>query len=336
MGIKVQFHNVPNFYCSYYIYGLSLIARDISYDPRPEFKKYNFQPIIICSIDDNLIVIDNDDPQGIDQDLYGKSLLYFATNKLIDSPEYSQDKIKALYPHYPINIHLLYFTIFKSAIEPIKRIPEFMVNLRRLRNRPEYTRHKPTAPQGNYVFFASSIWKREHTCNMQREQFILHCMNRKDIQFEGGFRPRTVDDFHKNYDVNTLAKKYSTTTFTKKSQQSLFTFNNPAVRGAISWRVGELLNSGTPLLSFPLKTELPTPLINRQHIHQVSKTEDYEEAISELVQSAEYRAYLSTESKAYFNSYCTPLSQAKYIFRSLDALHQESIKAEPLNSPNSN
>jgi hypothetical protein len=41
----------------------------------------------------------------------------------------------------------------------------------------------------------------------------------------------------------------------------MIALNNPAVCGAVSWRLAEYLNQGLFVLSFPFKIELPTDFV---------------------------------------------------------------------------
>ena len=107
----IYIFNVPNFYASYYLYGLNK-AYSIKYKTDKNFIKYNNKPIIIFKIKDKLGVINNDDPVYFDQALYDSVDAYFVTNKLVDNEAFQQEKVKPLFPHYPINILPLYLKLF--------------------------------------------------------------------------------------------------------------------------------------------------------------------------------------------------------------------------------
>lgn len=103
--------NIPNFYSSYYLLGLSKEFR-LHYKIDNRFTKYNNKPVLIFQVNNTIGVIDNDDPVGVIQELYEVCNLYFATNKLKEHQSYDQEKVRPLFPHYPVAILPLYFGLF--------------------------------------------------------------------------------------------------------------------------------------------------------------------------------------------------------------------------------
>ena len=71
--------NIPNFYSSYYLYGLNE-EFNVKFKMDKAFLKYNNKPTLIFRLKDKLGVINNDDPVYFDQNLYDLSDSYFVTN----------------------------------------------------------------------------------------------------------------------------------------------------------------------------------------------------------------------------------------------------------------
>ncbi len=82
--------NIPNFYSSYYVLGFYKNC-NLIYKPETIFAKFNNRGFVIFRIGEKIGVVDNHDPVGVNQELYEACDLYFATNKLLDHPEYNFD-----------------------------------------------------------------------------------------------------------------------------------------------------------------------------------------------------------------------------------------------------
>ncbi|APG60128.1 glycosyltransferase [Christiangramia salexigens] len=314
----IELLNIPNYFSSYYLKGLNDIAH-LEYRPNIEFKKYNGLPLIIFRVKKKLVVIDNRDPVGVSKELYDLANLIYVTNRLQDSADYNQDKIRPLFPHYPINTWELYLKIFgiswykqigwKNALREI-----YIQN-----RRPSYKNHSITNSFRPYVFFSGSIWKQEIVANEQRSSFIKACQNHPHLHFEGGMVPR---DDRQNLGLDDVLgpKRYSYKEFNEKSCRSLVNFNNPAVLGAISWRFAEYLNMGTFILSLPWKTELPVFPVHGKEIHIIEDLKGINELLSFLLKNPSYHRMILKGGKTYFHKYCQPKKQGEMIMENMDKI----------------
>lgn len=312
---KIELLNIPNYFCSFYIKGLSDFAQ-IKYSPNQEFDRWNGQPLIILRVENKLIVIDNRDPVGVPQDLYGFADLFFVTNKLNNNSQYTQDKIRPLFPHYPINTWDLYLKIFgsdwflKSGLKNTLR--EISIHIRR----PMFKNYHPSYSFKPYIFFSGSIWKKEAVANVQRGNFIQACKNHCEINFEGGLVPRE-DVENLGLDKVTGSKRYTSKEFSTKSILSLVNFNNPAVLGAISWRVAEYLNMGSFILSMPWMTELPVFPAHGKEIHMIKEMDEINDFLNFILKNPSYHKKICMGAKAYFQRYCQPKEQIKELYKEI-------------------
>jgi hypothetical protein len=302
--------NVPNFYCTYYLEVLSNLSK-ISYDDSSEFSKYDFSPLIIFKVNNKLIVIDNNDPIGLDSTLYEKVDYYFATNKLIGHPDYSQEKVFPLFPHYPINIRSHFFRIFAFKL-PLKKYFRFFLEIYRINKRPFYSDIKVKKNSRNFVFFSGSIWEKERNANMARADFMKYCKESEYVEFEGGFISRK-DGKNQGFDKYLNLKSYSPKKFTKLSSESVLGFNNPAVLGAVSWRFAEYLNMGVSVVSLPFKIELPISPKHRSEIYLIKDTNFLSDELDQILSDSSALNDLSFGGKKYFLDYCTIEKQADYL-----------------------
>jgi hypothetical protein len=304
--------NIPNYYSSYYLFGLQQEFK-IKFKMDRRFEKFNNSPILIFQINDRLIVIDNDDPSGINSELYQLAEIYFVTNKLKGVDAYEQKKIKPLFPHYPINVLPLYFKIFGLNLFRYLSFKQVLREIYIYTKRPIYSLNTQPIIKDNFVFFSSHIWKKEFEVNMIRAEFIKFCRKDPRIKFEGGFVPRS-DGNNLGFDNVLSNKHYSPKVFSKLSNKSKIGLNNPAVCGAVSWRLAEYLNSGLFILSFPFKIELPIKLRHGKEIHFVESSWDYKTTLDKILNEPYYHEKLSLNAKKYFDKFCTPRAQVKYIF----------------------
>lgn len=307
--------NIPNFYSSYYLYGFSKMYK-LKYKPDVRFLKYNNKPVIIFQFEDKLGVVNNDDPVYFDMSLYEVSDAYFVTNKLLESDDFSRGKVKPLFPHYPINIVPLYLKLFRFNLYKYLTLKNALRQIYTLYRRPIYKSHKSVFKKENYVFFSSSIWKKERETNSIRAEFIRYCKADNRVNFEGGFIPRSDgDNLGFNNEVNTV--RYKPKQFSKLSAKSKIALNNAAVWGAVSWRLAEYLNQGLFVLSFPFKIELPKLLQHNLNVCFVKDVKDFSEVFNKVFDGSNYHETIAENGKLYFETYCTPLKQAEYIINIL-------------------
>lgn len=308
----VKLYNIPNYFSSYYLRGL-LKESSITYVPNKEFNSWNGLPILIFKVEEKLIIIDNRDPVGIDKILYTQCDHYYATNKLLKGKDYSLPKVRPLFPHYPINLSYSYLRLFKFQMFIKLGFIGALKDLYAQLKRPIFKNYRVEQKKSNYIFYSGSIWKKEQWANSLRAKFIDTCINYPQIKFEGGLVPRR--DGNMGFDNVLGSKRYSTKEFKKKSACSLVNFNNPAVLGAISWRVGEYLNMGTFILSLPWEIELPIYPIHGKEIHIISDINKTKHFLDYLIANKEYHDEISCGAKKYFNKYCKPNEQISNILR---------------------
>ncbi|GIZ07485.1 hypothetical protein [Flavobacterium sp. UMI-01] len=312
---EIKILNIPNYYSSYYLLGLSSVTK-LTYQPDPRFLKYNNKPQLIFELHNKLAVIDNDDPTHIIQELYDQVTLYFVTNKLKTVACYEQEKVKPLFPHYPVNISGLYIKIFGIHLFRFLKLKELASQLYIYKRRPIYKKEQKKDINNNYVFFSSNIWKKEPETNTIRAAFIRYCREDRRIQFEGGFIGRSDgNNFNFGNEINTV--KYNPKVFSKLSSKSLVVLNNSAVCGAVSWRLAEYLNKGLFVLSFPFKIVLAIDFDNGENIHFIDKIEEFKSVFDIVFSSPNYHKKISENGKKYFETYCTPEAQANYIIQNI-------------------
>lgn len=307
----IELLNIPNFYSSYYLLGLNQIY-GVKFKMDANFKKFNNKPILIFKINDTIAIIDNDDPSVINKELYELASVYFVTNKLIGHESYEQPKVKPLYPHYPVNIALLYCSIFGLSLFNYLKFKDVLQQVYILLRRPSYQQFKKSFKKDNFIFFSSNIWKKEPETNQIRAAFIRFCKADERIFFKGGFVPRS-DGNNFGFDTELNNEKYSPRVFSKFSAKSKIVLNNPAVCGAVSWRLAEYLNQGLFVLSFPFKIELPQNLIQDSALHFIEKTNQFKQVLDKIVDNSDYHEVVAANGKFYFDTYCTPQAQAKYV-----------------------
>jgi len=168
----------------------------------------------------------------------------------------------------------------------------------------------------NYVYFISSLWKKEKSTNTNRANFILACKEMEDIHFEGGFAPRS--------DGNSLGlerfvnERISLKEYIKKIKESFVVFNTPAVEDCIGWKLGEYLALGKAIISTQNHNMLPVSLVHGQHLHYVSNVKgELKLAIEKLRLDREYRVLLEKNSRKYFLDNLLPEVVVKKLIKEL-------------------
>jgi hypothetical protein len=307
--------NIPNFYTTYYLFGFKKGFK-VKFKMETAFLKYNNKPLLIFKIKNKIAVIDNDDPVNVVQELYDLADAYFVTNKLLDNKSYQQAKVKALFPHYPINILPLYFTLFNVGLFRFLKFKALAKEIYIQLKRPIYKDYPLKTGKENFIFFSSNIWKKEPKTNTIRAEFIRFCKADDRIKFKGGFVPRS-DGNNYGFDNELNHIKYAPKEFSNLSSQSKIVLNNPAVCGAVSWRLAEYLNQSLFILSFPFKIELPVSLKHDQNICYVEETTQFKEVFDKVLENEVYHRQIASNAKDYFLKYCTPHAQVNYIINTL-------------------
>ena len=308
--------NIPNFYCSYYLYGFYKNYK-VVFRKENQFLRYNNRPILIFKIDNKIGVINNDDPSYFDQNLYELADASFFTNKLLNSTPFQQNKVKPLFPHYPINILPLYIKLFHVNLIKLLKIKSLLKEVYILTKRPIYKKYGLNIVKDNYVFFSSSLWKKEKEANTIRANFIRYCLNNPEINFEGGFVKRSDNN---NFDFEEAifnAKTYTPKMFSRLSKKSKIVLNNPAVCGAVSWRLAEYLNQGLFIISLPFKVQMPINFVHNENLYFFENNDNYKNVFDLVLNNPSYHENISKNAKSYFDTYCTPQAQATYIINTM-------------------
>lgn len=311
--IEIKLHNIPNYYCAYYVFGFFKNTK-LQFSYNREFQDFNYSPYMIMTINGQLIVIDNNDPVGLNKKLYQRSDYYFATNKLINSVE-DNSKIIPLFPHYPINVTTIYLKLFGLKLLKPKSFKNTILVLKNLVQRPRFRDSSDfdlKHVQKNYIFFISRIWRKEHEANMLRYKFIKACKLDSRYQFVGGFRGRS-DGQNLDFGDAIFNKKISPKLFSKLSSKSCLVLNSPAVKGAISWRLAEYLKNGLFILSTEFKVHLPVILEHDTNILYFEKMKSFENVLNFMIDNEGYVLEIRKGARNYFEKYCTPQSQVNYI-----------------------
>lgn len=309
--MKVTILNIPNYYSSYYLLGF-FKQYNIQYKADKRFLKYNNKPLLVFEFNSKIGVIDNDDPVDVIQELYDLASCYFVTNKLKVKASYNNEKIKPLFPHYPVNILFIYTKIFHLYLFKYLKVKDILRELYIYYRRPVYKKEKVKTVKDNFIFFSSNIWKKEPQTNQIRAEFIRFCKSESRIKFEGGFIARSDgNNFDFENEINKI--KYKPKVFSKLSSKSKIVLNNPAVCDAVSWRLAEYLNQSLFVLSFPFKIDLPVDLEHGVNIHLVRNAQEFKSVFDKVLNTSEYHEKISLGGKLYFDTYCTPEVQVKYI-----------------------
>ena len=313
---QVNILNIPNYYCSFYQLGLGKIS-DLRYNPKKEFAHLNGKPFLVLEYKGKIAVIENDDPVGVDKSSYSNSDLYFATNKLLLSEDYSMGKVRALFPHYTINNAFDYLKLFGlkgvKALSPKEYLRQFYT----LYRRPKFINKPYHTLDSNYVFFSGSIWKKENWANQIRSEFVQACQTNPHIDFEGGMNPRTDGDLC-GLPESVIDQRYTAKDFSEKSSRSVIGFSNPAVLNAVSWRLSEYWNYGCFVISFPFKIDLPKVPEHGKDIHYVESAEEFSDVITFAMKNPKYRKKVARGGKTYFEENCLPEIQARRILNMLE------------------
>ncbi len=176
---------------------------------------------------------------------------------------------------------------------------------RQYKRLPLKSYERDSIPKTDFIFFISSLWKNEAQTNKMRANFILACKELEEINFEGGFAPRSDNNdlgFTDLIDERIPPKKYL-----KKIKESVMVFNTPAVQNCHGWKLAEFLALGKAVISTAHLNELFVSLEHGIHLHYVSDSkEEMKKAILKILKEQEYREKLEQKSKDYFSKNLAP------------------------------
>ncbi|MGY5850376.1 glycosyltransferase [Salegentibacter sp. F14] len=316
--MKIIIYSVVDvFYYSFYIEGLYNIygRKNVSFGARefPKFTSRTLAAIIKNNGKETKIVIDALDSPGISVkelkwcNIYGK----VNYNKLT-LPNTLSEKIKILGPSFGIRIWSIPETIFFSLSNYYKSKDRiylkkyFFTSYWRQYKRLPYKKYlKAYKSKNNYIYFISSLWKNEPETNELRSKFIKACKEIEEIEFEGGFAPRS--DKNELIYSDLIDKRIPPSQYLKRIKKSFVVFNTPAVQQCHGWKLAEFLALGKAIITTSYTNELPEPLKHGIHVHYVNPTEEeIKEVIRKIFNDEVYRNRMEKNSKEYFNQYLTP------------------------------
>lgn len=310
---------------SFFLEGLRTVfgARHILYSTRgfPVFKRSGHLKCIVHGSRESRLFIDHWDSPVFDDEGLAWSDVYAKRNIDPDRiPTPQSRKIIATGPSFPLRIDdsaaslydALKTWILSAQVAPSGRFDyaktkeHFAGWYRQTRYGLEHDAYTPGTSKSDYVFFSSSIWKYEADTNRVRAHFIEACRSLGDVQFEGGFTPRSANDV-RGFEHLTVGRRYSHDEFLGKTKVSAVVFNNPAVERAFSWRLGEALALGKAIISTPLERLVPAPLVHGEHIHFVDPTfESIQAAVRQLCENEGYRRKLEQGARQYYLDHVSP------------------------------
>ncbi len=176
--------------------------------------------------------------------------------------------------------------------------------------------YQPGSPEPGYVFFASTLWKKEPATNRFRAHFIEACRSLPNLDFEGGFVRRTRNDIP-GFESLTVDSRYPAAEYVRKIKRSTVVFNTPAVASCHGWKLAEFLALGKAIVSTPPMRALPAPLEDGVHFHLVDGSRGaIRAAVERLLGDGEYRRRLGKNARAY---YLRHLSPTRVVERVIDA-----------------
>ncbi len=176
----------------------------------------------------------------------------------------------------------------------------FFGNYRACLRRPRLADLQPGHAQANYVFFASSQWKKEAAVNELRACFIRACKAVPHCRFEGGFAPRSKRDMDA-YSELEMKERLAEREYLDKTQRSALAFNTPSVAGCNGWKYCELLMMGKAILTPPLVRLMPGHWEHGHHYQQcLPDGTDLPAQINLLLQKPDYREQLGQNARAYY------------------------------------
>ena len=260
------------------------------------------------------IIIDSADSSKFDDTALDWCDVYGKVNFLEDEfPASYKQKILPIGPSFGVRIWSLPMTVgvavrnYLLVRNELKDTRNFLANYWRqykYRVGEEDLRQIPS--KDNYVFFTSSIWKREPETNIYRKNFIESCRQIPNLEFEGGFIPRKKNDVQ-GFENFYHFKRYSHSEYIRKTQQSLASFNTPAVMKCHGWKLGEYLALGKAIISTMITREMPGEFeAGKHYLLTDGSVEDMKSILVTLKSNASYRQQLEKSARDYYCNYLAP------------------------------
>lgn len=225
----------------------------------------------------------------------------------------------ALGPSFPIRVWGPSTSLFRGLVHlarcrgRVDSLREHFANFwRQYAYRLPIDAYEPTPCEPGYVFFASTLWKKEASTNRFRAHFIEACRSLPGIEFEGGFirRPDVL-----GFDQLMIDRRYPAAEYLGKVQRSTVVFNTPAVASCHGWKLAEFLALGKAIISTPPVRALPAPLEDGVHVHYVDGSQDeIRRAAERIAGDDDYRRRLEANARAYYLRYLSPTRVVERVF----------------------
>ncbi len=291
----------------------------------PDFPDRYFAAIVENGDREIKIVIDAFDTPRISPDLLEWSDVYakvnFNNNYI---PKLQSKKIILIGPSFGVRIwnfpETVWFALsnYRKSKDAIHFKRNFISNYwRQYKRLPLKEYNNECEASDNYIYFISSLWEKEPLTNSNRSIFINLCKSSKEIEFEGGFAPRSDG---KNFGYYSLVtNRIGLKEYLENIKRSMIVFNTPAVENCFGWKLGEYMALGKAIISIENENKLEQPLEHGKHIHFVSnnKKEIYA-AIEKLRSHPKYRKFLEKNSKQYFEKNLLPEVVLKRIINNVN------------------
>ncbi|MBC7641261.1 MAG: glycosyltransferase [Flavobacterium sp.] len=302
------------FYNSFYIEGLKNIYGKVEFNTNrfPKFVQGTFAILIVNKTQNFKIIIDPKDENNCNEialewcDVYGK--VNFDKNNL---PKNFANKIKPIGPSFGIKIWGLLPTTsnaisnFLISRKNISNKREFFANYWRQYKRLPIKSYSKSLSDDKYVYFIGSLWSNEKKTNTFRAAFITNCLNNKNIDFEGGFAPRN-DRKNFGFEGLILDKVISLQKYILNIKKSSFVFNTPAVLDCHGWKLGEFMALGKAIISTQHTNDLPSNLVDDQHVLYADNAAEIKSKIDELIKNKNLRHNLENNARQYYDEHLAP------------------------------
>ncbi|HEY9167856.1 MAG TPA: hypothetical protein VIN72_00030 [Lutibacter sp.] len=290
--------------------------------PFPNFKFNNHFLAFIIKEEksERKIIIDYADTSNVNKIALGWSDLYCKIN-IDEHKNYNSNKIISIGPSFGINLYSIPKTFFLSILNYIKSyrridsIKRFFSNYKAQLNRPKLDDYYPGSEEHNYIYFVGSLWRKEKKTNANRANFIRACLS-KNINFEGGFAPRSKNDIQ-GYEDLTMELRDDIKTYINKTKKSIIAFNTPAVEDCHGWKLAEFLCFGKAILTTEISRILPKKLTNKKDIFITDGSQkDIEEKLENLKNNEELRKLLKQNARKYYENELAPVKVIHKIIES--------------------
>ena len=319
MKVKI-FAGTDILYASYHIAAIAAVAgwQNISFTTKgfPAFPIRTLALLVEQNGRNKKVIIDFYDEDGIYHNLLEWCDVYCKVNlNPAAVPANAGNKVVAAGPHFAIRMWPLHKTLWYMAanfLRCINQLPstakkrEFIANYIRQHRRPALKDYTPQPSEKGYIFFASTLWKKEKKTNDYRANFIRACRQATGLHFEGGFVPRVNNDLP-GYEAETVAQSFSPAEYMVKLHRSAAAFNTPAVDGCHGWKLGEFVAMGKAVISTPLSRELSVPMEHGVHMHLTDGSqEEIAAAVEKILHEPGYREKLEAGMRSYFQQTIAP------------------------------